>query len=411
MRTKNFSVVLVILSFAIDLSLYAQRISAIEDLNEDVEKIWEVSVPLQIPDDRRIEYAVLKTGVAVLSVDDETINCYNFDGQLKWRAKGIRPKSFYRSLQTSANGEYLYLSYAIDEDTFISTIFNAEGKLLWSANYDSPFGVSPSGKYLIAGFDALDYSMPLTVLDWASGRVLWKVEANPNSYWRATAGENDKLAYTSGGRLKFFQLQDGKLLWDKEVEFDSRADASEVHMSRSGNRIAYGCFLSSNGDGRLRSDRKIISYVFDEDGNLLWNRVKPIIRGGSEGGRIIGISDGGRYIAMTAKFGLTLFDLTNKKEIWTISEAGLHSITAFTESVLAFYPRISPVSTKIIFLLKSGDIRNDYVLDQFVDFRRDGPGRFDASKNDATRIKAIVVKRNNSHVVFSKVHIRLEIFE
>ena len=229
----------------------AQKISTLEDFGKQVEKLWEVTIPIP-PNPNHpsgLIYAPLKSGIAVLSVDGQSIYCYDYDGKLKWQAPGTQSGSFYGSLQSSADGEYLYLSYAIHEDVFNSAVYNAAGQLLWSATYDSPFEISPSGKYLIAIFDALDYSMPLTVLDLATGKMLWKLDVDfKNSYWQAAAGQNDKIAYYSGGTLKFFELKDGKQLWEKTVEFDPRADLGNVHISSMGNVTSFNCFFVGGQD-------------------------------------------------------------------------------------------------------------------------------------------------------------------
>jgi len=413
MKSIYFVVMVAILIGAMKSESCAQKISTLEGFGKQVEKLWEVTIPMP-PNPNHpsgLIYAPLKSGIAVLSVDGQTIYCYEFNGQLKWQAPGTQSGNFYGSLQSSADGEYLYLSYAIHEDVFNSAVYNAAGQLLWSATYDSPFEISPSGKYLIALFDALDYSMPLTVLDLATGKILWKLDIDfKNSYWQAAAGQNDKIAYYSGGALKFFELKDGKLLWEKPVEFDPRAEGSEVHVSSMGNAVAYDCYLSMGDDNRLRPDPKMVAYVFDENGNQLWNRNKPIIQEKSGGGRILGISDGGEYLAMTASIGLTLFDLTNKKELWTIFEGGLHTITKFTKYILAFYPRISPISTstKIITLKEDGSIDNDYTLDQFIDFRYAQQASLLHLKNGLFKAAPIVVKKTDGQFVLFKFSMKLE---
>jgi len=411
MKSIYFVVMVAILIGAMKSESCAQKISTLEDFGSRVEKLWEVTIPIP-PNPNHpsgLIYAPLKNGIAVLSVDGQTIYCYDYDGKLKWQAPGIQLNSSNGGLSSSADGEYLYLSYPLHEDAFTSAVYNAHGQLLWSATYDSSFEISPSGKYLIAIFDALDYSMPLTVVDLATGKTLWKLDIDfKNSYWQAAAGQNDKIAYYCGGALKFFELKNGKLLWEKPVEFDPRAEGSEVHVSSMGNVVAYDCYLSMSDDNRLRPDPKMVAYVFDENSNLVWNRNKPIIQGKSGGGRILGISNGGEYLAMTGSIGLTLFDLTNKKELWTIFEGGLHSITKFSKDMLTFYPRISPVSTKLITLKKDGSIDNQYALEQFIDFRYEQQTNPPHLKASLFNPMPVVVKKMDSQFVLSSFSMKLE---
>lgn len=411
MKSTYIVVTVAVLIGAMKSESCAQKISTLEDFGNRVEKMWEVTIPVP-PNPNHpsgIIYASLKSGIAVLSVDGQSIYCYDYNGHLKWQAPGIQINSSNGGLSSSANGEYLYLNYPIHEDAFTSAVYNAAGQLLWSATYDSPFVISPSGKYLIAMFDAMDYSMPLTVLDITTGKMLWKVDTElKNSYWQAVAGQNDKIAYCSGGTLRLFELENGKLLWEKFVEYDPRAEGSEVHMSSTGNVVAYDCYLSMGDDNRLRLDPKMVTYIFNEDGNLIWNRNKPIIQGKSGGGRILGISDGGEYLAMAASIGLTLFELTNKKEIWTIFEGGLHSITKFTKAMLAFYPRISPISTKLIILKKDGNIDNQYILEQFIDFRYEQQSNLPYLKEHLVNPMPSVVKKVDGQFALSRFSMKLE---
>jgi len=411
MKSIYFVAILAMLLFSMNSDSCAQKISTLESLGNQVEKLWEVTIPIaptpNVPSG--LIYAVLKNGIAALSPDGQTIYCYDFNGQLKWQAPGTQSNSFYGSLQSSVDGEYLYLSYAINEDVFTSAVYNAEGQLLWTSDYDSPFSISPSGKYLIALYDALDQSMSLTVLDLATGKMLWKVDrVPPHFYWQAAAGQNDKIIYYNGGKLKLFQLEDGKLLWEKSVEFESRADLSNVHISNMGNVISFNCFLTIDNYNRLRSDPKSIMYIFDEDSELLWHRVKTITPQKSNGGRVEGISHGGEYIAISDGARFSFYDIKTQKELWMIIENGLNLIAKFTKNILAFYPRISPASTKLITLKENGNIDNNHTLAEFIDFRYEQQANLLFKTDGLSNAMPIVVKKTNGQFVLEKFSVKLE---
>jgi outer membrane protein assembly factor BamB len=387
---------------------YCQKIARIEDLGSRVEKMWEVAIPIQ-PNKNHpsgIIYALLKSGVAVLSPDGKTIYCYDYNnGRLKWQAQGIQINSSNGGLYSTADGEYCLLGYP-DETAYTHAIYNANGQLLWQASNESPFVISPSGNYLFSTYLPVDGDLSLEVLELKTGKKLWRADLPERYfYWQAATGLNDKIAYYNGGALKLFQLEDGRMLWEKTVNFDGRADVGAVHLSRTGNVVAYDCFLTTDDYGRLSSNQQIVTYVFDEDGNMLWNRTKKVISGRADGGRIKGISGGGEYIAVNTAAGLSVYDIKTQKELWTVLESGLHSLKVFTKNILTFSPRI-PESTKLIILKADGSISGNYTLDQLVDFRYENGTNLFSSKGDITGGNAVVVTKSHGEFILSKFAMR-----
>lgn len=382
---------------------YCQRIATIQDLGNQVEKLWEVSIPMPPNPNNPLGliYAPLKTGIAVLSVDGQSIYCYDYNGQFKWQAPGIRINSSNGSLFSTITGNYLVLIYPISEDEYTLTAYNADGQLLWSSTYQNFFSFSPSGKYLFSNHNPSGGDN-LIVLDIATGKKLWHL--NGPYWWQAAAGLNDKIAYYSGGFLKVFQLNDGKLLWEKPVEFDPREDFGQVHISLQGNVMAYDNTIITGKYNTLTPDSKRVTYIYNDTGELLWQRTQAAVPEKPNPGRVEEISESGEYIAISYGGLVAIYDIKSHKELWTLNESGLNLITMFTKDIIAFYPNL-PATTTILTLKKDGALDNKYNLDQFIDLSYEKRG---GQKQNAPGIMPIVVKAANSQMVLSKFGLKFE---
>jgi len=380
-------------------TVYCQKIAKIEDLGSRVEKLWEVNIPIQPNRQGSLMYAVLTTGIAVLSPEGKTIYCYDYNnGQLRWQAPAIQINSSNGAIYSTADGEFLLLRYPHNEVEITTAIYTNDGQLLWSALYEALFSISPSGNYLISERRLSGGSMPLTVLDLTSGNRLWQIDP-PKSYghWEAASSKDDKIVYYNGGALKLFQLSDGKLLWERNVEFDPRTDDGSVHISRMGNVISYDATI-----GILRN-KKQVTHVFNDEGELLWQRTRPNIHGKSNGGRIKGISDGGEYIAIKDGSRFSVYDIKKEQELWTLTEAGLSSIRIFTKEVLIFPPK--PQETRSITLREDGTIQNRHTLNQFIDFRCGKESGLISKKESTCELAPIIVSKTDGQFVLSKVNV------
>jgi len=383
-------------------TLYCQKIAKIEDLGSRVEKLWEVAIPIQ-PNKNHptsIAYALLKTGIAVLSPDQKTISCYDYNsGQLIWQV----PNSTNGGIYSTVNGEYLF-SQARDEGGSEIAVYSSDGQQLWHSIQDGSFyRISPSGRYLITEYS---FTTPgvLKVLELSTGKKLWQLDEV--SWWQAEAVLNDRIAYYQRDKLKYFKLDNGELIWEKPVEFDPRSDFGQVHVSLQGNVIAYdNSILNSIRD---YDDYKRTMYVFDDSGELLWQRSKAAIRGQSNGGTVKAVSENGEYIAIPDGSRFSIYDISKQSELFTLVERPFGPITMFTNELIAFYPNLSTQTTKIVSLRNDGTLSNKYELEQFIDFsydRRTGgflPGR------EKSEIAPVVVKNINGHIVLSKVSLSLE---
>ena len=381
----------------------AQKISTLEDFGKQVEKLWEVIIPIP-PNPNHpsgLIYAPLKSGIAVLSVDGQSIYCYDFNGQLKWQAPGIQINSSNGALYSSAAGEYLYLSYPIHEDAFTSAVYNADGQLLWSAIYDSPFVVSPSGNYLISMYDGLDQSMPLTILDIVSGRILWQINLLPSHpYWQAAAGQNDKMAYYNAGSLRLYDLKTGHLIWAKNVEAEPKGDVGELHVSLEGNVISY-----SNLKGAIDNEQRVI-YFFNENGELVWRRTQPFIPNKTNGGLVGGISEDGEFVNINDLSDFSIYTIKSQKKLLTITENPPSGITMFTQEAIAFYPWKE--GTRVMTLTKYGTIKNDYTLNQFIDFRSEKRSLYFNKVQNDSQFTAMLIELVNNQFALSKFNLKLQ---
>jgi hypothetical protein len=405
MRAIRLMTSAVVLIAIINSSSYCQKISTIESFGEQAEKLWEVTIPItpNRNDLSGVVYALLKTGIAVLSPDGKTIYCYDYNnGQLKWQAPGIQIESSNGGLSSTNDGEYLYLAYPIHEDAFTSAVYNADGQLIWSATYDSPFEISPSGNYLISMYDGLDQSMPLMILDLASSNILWQINLTPpHLHWQAAVGRNDKIAYYNAGLLKLYDLKTGKMLWAKDVEMEPRGDIGEVHISYTGNVISYSNFV-----GKLGNEKRII-YIFNEDGELLWRRVQPFIPGKTNGGIVGGISEEGELININDIGEFSIYEIKNHKKLWTITDNPPSGITMFTKDFIAFFPWKE--GTRIITLNDDGTIKHDHRLNQLIDFRHEKQGRYFADVQKVLDITPILVKKISGKLALSKFNLMLRL--
>lgn len=386
-------------------TVYCQKIAKIEDLGSRVEKLWEVAIPIQ-PNKNHpsgIAYALLKTGVAVLSPDQKTISCYDYNsGQLIWQV----PNSTNGGIYSTVNGEYLF-SQARDEGGSEIAVYSSDGQQLWDSIQESSFfRITPSGKYLITEYS---FTTPgvLKVFELSTGKKLWQLDEV--SWWQAEAGLNDRIAYYQRGKLKYFKLDNGELIWEKPVEFDPRSDFGQVHVSLQGNVIAYDNFIITaiNRD-RPTTDHRRTMYVFDDSGELLWQRSKAAIPNRSSGGIVRAISENGEYIAIQDGAGFSIYDISKQSELFTFVEHGFGPITMFTNELIASYPDLSTQTTKILSLRKDGKLSNKYELEQFIDFSYDRRTGGLLSGREISEIKPVVVKNINGRIVLSKVSLSLE---
>ncbi|MCI0550029.1 MAG: PQQ-like beta-propeller repeat protein, partial [Anaerolineae bacterium] len=219
---------------------YCQKMARIEDLGNRVEKLWEVAIPMQWNKNYSsgILYALLKTGVAVLSSDRKTILCYDYNtGHLIWQV----PNSSDGGLSSTVDGEYLFSSSGGEGGSDIA-VYSSDGKQLWHSYHDCHFQISPSGKYLITIY-GITTPCVLKVLEISTGKTLWQL--NEDSWWDAGAGLNDRIAYYYSDKLKYFKLDTGELIWERPVEYDSTLDFGKVFISLQGNVIAYENSIST----------------------------------------------------------------------------------------------------------------------------------------------------------------------
>lgn len=382
---------------------YCQKIARIEDLSSRVEKLWEVNIPVQPTRQGNLMYALLKTGVAVLSPDGQTIYCYDYNnGRLVWQAPGIQINSSNGALYSTEDGEYLLLRYPHNEVESTTAIYNSDGQLLWSALYETLFSIAPSGKYLISNYRFSGGHTPLTVLEIASGKMLWQAEyPQKPRYWQAAVGLNDKIVYYNAGSLKMLQLQDGNVLWEMPVEFDPKVNLGHVHTSLSGNVISYDATV-----GGLRNEKRV-TYVFTDNGELLWQRTQAKERGKSNGGEVKGISKNGEYIAIKDGSRFSVFDIRTQRELWTLVEAGLSSIRLFTNKALIFSPR--PEETKIITFKEDGNIQTRFTLSQFIDFKYLVQANSFPEQEHMDEVTPIVVEKTNGQFIISKFKLEFDV--
>ena len=367
---KSINLMLVCLCLFFGSTGYTQKNNAIENRDEQTNKLWKVAISTSAQSAAKTKYyktiyALLKTGIAVLSVDGQTITCYGYNGQFEWQAPAIQINSSNGGLYSSANGEYLYLGYPLYEDAFTSTVYNADGQILWSATYDSPFTVSPSGKYLIPIYDALDGSMPLMVLDIATGEKKWQMNQSSPSYWQCSVSKNDKLFCYNAGTVKLYDLETGRLLWEKTVKVGA---FGKVSSSFAGNIFAYNVAFR-----KAHKKKRVIS-IFDENGEILWDKVNATIPGKRNGGVVRGISEGGEFIRINDIGESSLYDIREDKKLWTMTRKdSLGPMIRFTKEAMIFRSR-KKQGTRIITLNNNGSIKNDYTISEHINYRYEKQG-------------------------------------
>ena len=159
---------------------------------------------------------------------------------------------------------------------------------------------------------------------------------------------------------------------------------------------------------RLRADPKSVTYVFDENGDLLWHRVEAVIPQKTNGGRVEGISDAGEYIAVSDGARFSLYDIKTQKELWNIIiESGLNLIMIFTKDILAFYP-IPEGKTKILTLRKDGTLDDNYTITQFIVFSYDMQSKLYLLQESLPKVAPILVKKYADQFVLSRFTMKLK---
>ena len=367
---KSINLMLMYLCLFFGSTGYAQKINTLESFCSQENKLWKVTIPASAQSAKKTKYyktiyAILKTGIAILSVDGQTITCYDYNGQLKWQAPAIQINSSNGGLYSSINGEYLYLRYPIHEDACTSAVYSADGQLLWSATYDSPLSISPSGKYLISMYDALDGSMPLMVLDIVTGEKKWQMNQSSLSYWQCSVSKNDKLFCYNAGTVKLYDLETGRLLWEKTVMVGA---FGEVSSSFAGNIFAYNVAFR-----KAHNTKRVIS-IFDENGEVIWDKVNATIPGKRNGGVVRGISEGGEFIRINDIGESSLYDIREDKKLWTMTHKDSPGLMIrFTKEAMIFHSR-KKQGTRIITLNKNGSIKNDYTINEQINYRYEKQG-------------------------------------
>lgn len=400
MKTKNLILKLVALSFAMSFSSHSQKISSLEDLGNRVEKSWEVKIPVASPNSERLEYAILKDGLAILSPDYESITCYGFDGQLKWQVPSVI-NSTNGGLQRTPNGDFFCHTIILNEDKFTCAVYNAKGQLLWHATYDSPLDVTPSGKYLVSNYDGLDGSMPLTVFDLPTGKQLWQTESHQkqgSGYWQAGVSVDDKLAFYNAGLLRLYDLSRGEIRWEKKLELEIRRALVKVFISRQGNVVAINYRIGT------RENDKRLTMIYDSAGQVLWERSEPISIGKNNGGIVFGISADGEYININNIGEFAIYEIRTQKKIFAITENAPGGIAIFSKNLIAFFP--TERGTRLLVLNHDGTLRHDYELNEYVEFNFEPPFEHVAQDMAVNQIATYKLKFDNGGCEVAKFHLK-----
>ncbi|NUO79271.1 PQQ-binding-like beta-propeller repeat protein [candidate division KSB1 bacterium] len=401
MKSKSLIGMLVSMSFVMSFSLHSQKISSLEDLGSRVEKLQEVKIPIAQSNNEKPEYSILKNGISVLSADYKSIECYSFDGQLRWQAQSVI-NSTNGGLQGTPNGDFFCHTIILNEDKFACAVYNAEGQLLWHATYDSPLDITPSGKYLVSNYDALDGSMPFMVFDLSTGKVIWQVEPQQkqgHGYWQAGVSLDDKLIFYNAGSLRLYDLSSGEIRWVKKLELEVKRDLVKVFISRLGNVVA------ANYRSGTRGNEKRSIVIYDSSGLVLWKKSESISIGKNNGGVVFGISAEGEFININNIGEFAVYDIRNQQKLFAITENAPGGIAVFSKRLIAFFP--TEKGTRLLVLNHDGTLAHDYELKEYVEFKYEQPLEHVVQGKAVNHVVLYQLKFENSSFKVSKFHLKL----
>jgi len=364
----------------------AQQKATLDSMDPQAQVGWEATLPAE----SQVPYAVLDDRIAVLTDEGKTIRFYALDG----RSLGdVRFMTGVAGIDPSPRGDYLLATARPEEDEFVHTLLDRNGRQVWAVGLGSALSFSPSGNFLVTDFDLLNATEGPSAFHAATGRKAW---ARPGpSYWKLSVAENDILAFYDREFLRLVHLPTGRTLWEQRIDADANHDMGEVLASLDGTKFV----VQSTHD--VDSHEQTHTRVFDGRGTLLWRSVEPLAS--ERPRRLKAISTDGALLAMEGSADLALVRATDGQELSRLNGGGTCCISVFTTDMLVIDRAIS---TRILTLNDSG-IGSDSTLDEPVKFIYRAPttvrGAPATEKGLAGAYSALVARWSANELVLRRI--------
>lgn len=274
---------------------------------------WATGRTLMHPDSANAAPTPASDGEAIYAFfSSNDLICVDLDGNLRW-ARGLTfdyPKAFNDVGMSSSPivvDGVVIVQVECQGESFVAGIDAKTGENKWridrekAANWSSPIAIRQSGKGSLV---LLQSPTTITANDPATGKELWKIEANCNAISSAVAADGKLYVPTSGGITAYELAESGK---PKSLWSTNKLRASQASAVTNGDRVLAlnGPVLNcgSAGDGavkwQLRLDgtfwsTPIISddhiYCFNAEGKAL------VVKIGEKKGEIVSTAEFGDRI-------------------------------------------------------------------------------------------------------------------
>jgi outer membrane protein assembly factor BamB len=339
----------------------AQRGARLQEVDPQARTRWSATLPIS-PEDA---YTVIGDQVAALTRDGRSIRFYAATGDVVREAALPFPAA---DLAAAPSGTNLLATDSPSEDHHTFVILGSGGETLWSATLDSTLSFTPSGRFLVADFDALDSSQPPTAYRVESGEVVW-TDSNRPYYWQAAAAQNDTLVYYRRGAIALIDLESGATLWEKSVPVDAVHGFPRVWISRNGKLVVLQALQS------VETEETALTQAYDERGQLLWEKRVRSEPGTRKGATVRALSEDGALLALADAGDLALARASDGTEVARVVGRGVRSIVAFTRELAALK---QASGTRLLRMAPTGAVVDDLALAESITvYRRAGETRRD----------------------------------
>lgn len=358
-----------------------------------------------------MRYTLLPDGIVYLNDKYNQMYCYNFNNTLRWQTD-IFPEDLGRAVIVSStpDGHYIYTFHPTNESEGYSVIWDQNGLIVWKKHYSGSFRVGPSNKYIYSGFDGIGGHTPIAILDITNGNVIMEID-HYRMYWNSASSANNELAVAHNGWLRLYDMTSGQELWKRSIEGDKGRieNYAKVFISYRGNIIAVQELVGDYKNGYLKT------YVYNQEGILLWDEENKVSLGITNGGRIKAISENETFILRGDQQRLYAQNARTGEEIWSIENHLNLQVSRFTEDAITFRStrsmRDPAPFTRVLFLDGTGTPLKDQTFSQMIDFGKPGMQLKTKKMSDAAFLPALILEKKSTGMLISALNVQSKLAE